>query len=283
MEEKILEIKNLRKKFKKFELKDINFEIEQGEIVGLIGRNGAGKTTIIRLIMNMLHKDSGSIQILGFDNIEDEIKVKNLIGYVADDDYFAQGSYMSTYINLYEVAFEDFDKKKLEEYLTKWELPKNKSFKTYSKGMKVKAMLALAMSHNPRILILDEPTAGLDPVSRAEILEMFRDFVSDGEHSVLFSTHITSDLDKVADKIVFVDNGGIIEDIYTDELLSKYVMVSGNDNDYDRYKDKIIGIQKTSMGFSGLALRKNVEGNDKLQLFQPNIESIMVHYIKRQV
>ncbi|MBQ4283542.1 MAG: ABC transporter ATP-binding protein [Lachnospira sp.] len=281
MGNKLLEVKGVRKEYKNFTLDGVSFDIEPGEVVGLIGRNGAGKTTIIKLIMNMIKRNGGGIDVCGLDNIKDEIEVKNIIGYVSDDDYLFANAFAASYVDLFTVAYKEFDKAMFEQYATKWELPLNKQFKAYSKGMKLKTMLAFALSHNPKILILDEPTAGLDPVSREEVLELFREFVADGEHSVLFSTHITSDLDKIADKIVFVDDGAVIENTYTDDLLDKYVMVSGSDKDYEEYKEKFIGVRKTSIGFTGMALRRDVADAKNLQISQPNIENIMVYYTRK--
>lgn len=281
MKGKLLELENVAKSYKNFELTNINFDIEPGEIVGLIGRNGAGKTTIIKLIMNMIDRKNGSINVAGLDNISDEIKVKNLIGYVSADNYLLPNAFVNSYVDLFTMAYDEFEKEKFDDYAQRWELPLNKQFKAYSEGMKLKAMLAFAISHNPKILILDEPTAGLDPVSREEILELFREFVADGEHSVLFSTHITSDLDKVADKIVFIHEGKVLENMYTDDLLGKYVVVSGDDKSYDDCKDTLIGVKKTSIGFNGLALRSDVADKEGLQLSQPNIENIMVYYTRK--
>ena len=279
MEDYALSIKGISKKFDNFVMEDINLYLPAGEVVGLIGENGAGKTTLIRLIMNMYGKDAGDIKVYGKDTVEDEEQVKNIIGYVSDNDYLSPYSNLAGYMHIFKEVYDEFDEKLAKEYADKWELPLYKKFSAYSKGMKVKAMILLALSHNPKLLILDEPTAGLDPVARLEFLDIFREFVADGTKTVIFSTHITSDLDKIADRMVLINKGSICENITLDAIYEKYVWVDGDAQAYEEYAPKMIFAKKVEMSFSGLALRSNIPDDTRLTLTQPNMEKIMVGYI----
>ncbi|MBQ8377733.1 MAG: ABC transporter ATP-binding protein, partial [Oscillospiraceae bacterium] len=206
-----LEVNNLCKEFSDFKLDNVSFKLEKGMVMGLVGENGAGKTTIIKLILNAMNKTSGSISVFGLDSVKDEVEAKKKIGYVADDDYLYVTSNIKKYAKAFATVYENWDQQVFEKYAKMWNLPPKKKFSEYSKGMRTKAMLALTLGHNPDILILDEPTAGLDPVARIEVLDILRDIVSEGERAVLFSTHITGDLDKIADSITVLINGKVTE------------------------------------------------------------------------
>ena len=221
-----LEIKNLDTTFKDFSLKNMNIKLEKGCIMGLIGENGAGKTTLIKSIMNMYYTENGDIKVYGYDHVNDEVVVKNLIGYVAAEDYFVNNYTLKVMANNFSVLFDNWNWDLFNEYVEKWKLPLNKHFDTFSKGMKTKAMLVLALAHSPKILLLDEPTAGLDPLVKVEILELLRDFVSDDERAVLFSTHITPDLDKTADYVTLISEGEVLESDSMDSISDKYLLVS---------------------------------------------------------
>lgn len=242
--ENVLEIKNLCKKYDGFQLKNVNLEIPQGMIMGLIGENGAGKTTTIKAILNILNRDSGEISVFGLDNIQNERKVKEEIGVVLED------SFLSDYLNpvdIHEIMknmYQKWDKDLYFQYIEDFKLPKNKMVKEYSSGMKMKLKIAMALSHHPKFLILDEPTSGLDPVARNEVLDVFQDFIQDEEHSILLSSHITSDLEHIADYITFISQGEIVFSKTRDELLEKYGIVKCSEedfkkidqNDYVKYK-----------------------------------------------
>ena len=259
MNENMLEVKNLTKKFDGFVLDNVNFSLPKGAIMGLIGENGAGKTTLIKLIMNMYGRESGEIKgVGGLDNVSDEPAFKERVGYVADEDYLYYNSKMCDIAAAFSVAFERWDESIFQNYVDLWKLPLDKKAGEMSKGTKTKMMLALALAHKPELLILDEPTAGLDPAARIEVLDILRDFVSDGEHSVLFSTHLTSDLDKVADYITLIIDGKIIESMTIDEIEEKYAIASGENTPSDKIKPYLIGCRQNSTRFTALVRRSDI-------------------------
>ena len=235
-----ISIENLCVKYSDFSLRNISFKVQDGMITGIVGANGAGKTTIMKSIMNMKQPSKGKIDIFGYDNVKDEVKVKNLIGYVPADNYLHEETMIKNIISGFSIMYEQWDEEKLNKCLEKLNMPelaesnKRRKFikvKELSKGSKVKLMLALALAHNPKVLVLDEPTSGLDPIVRKDVLEILRDFVENGENAVLYSSHITTDLDKVADEVVIIDNGVIVEKGRIDELTDKYRVVVGNVSD----------------------------------------------------
>lgn len=287
MSENILSMKNVTKKFAEFELKDINLEIEKGTIVGLVGENGAGKTTLVKMILNIYGLDQGTIKVMNKDHVVEEIFAKNQIGYVSDESYLYYNASLIRYSKLFEDIYDEWDQDLFNSLVEKWNLPLYKLFNEYSKGMKRLAMFTLALCHHPKLLILDESTAGLDPVVRMEFLDMIRDFTADGEHSVLFSSHITSDLDKVADYVAMIEQGKIIENTSIDELEEKYVMLTGTNNiaeEIEQTKCNLIGLRKGNMNFEALVLRSELSKlpsdiNEKLVKKTPNIENIVTSLI----
>lgn len=280
MNNTMLSINGLTKSYKDFTLKDASFEIEKGTVMGLIGQNGAGKTTIIRLIMNMCSRNGGTITVCGLDNIADEIAVKNKIGYVSDESFFFYNTTLARTAKACAAAYDNWDAAKFEDFLKKWELPEKKKISALSKGMQTKAMLAVALSHDPELLILDEPTAGLDPVARIEILDLLRDFVSDGERSVLFSTHITGDLDKIADVITLIIDGQIRESMSIDAIEDRYAVISGaNDKLTDQNRSFCIGLRELNTGFESLILRENLSKFEGVSVKNPNVENLLTFSI----
>ena len=218
----ILEVTNLNKKYSDFELKNINIKLPKGMIMGLIGENGAGKSTTIKSILNVINTDSGEIKIFEKDNRKYEKEIKEEIGVVLDD------SFLSEYLNPNDInkimknIYKNWDEKLYFNYVEKFKLPKDKISKEYSSGMKMKLKIAVALSHHPKLLILDEPTSGLDPIARNEILDIFQDFIQDEENGILVSSHITSDLEHIADYITFISEGKIVFTKTRDELLDNY-------------------------------------------------------------
>lgn len=220
-----LEIHELTKKYEGFTLDHISFQVPSGSIVGLIGENGAGKTSTINAVLGLIKKDSGEIEILGenADNLGSPIKEE--IGVVIDGSNFSEELTPVKLNKVLRDVYSSWDQALFSKLLEQMEVPLSKKIKTFSKGMKMKLSIAVALAHHPRLLILDEATSGLDPVMRDDILDMFLDFVQDEEHSILVSSHITSDLEKVADYIVFIHKGKIIFAKSKDELLENYGII----------------------------------------------------------
>lgn len=256
-----IEIKNVTKRFKEFTLNDVSFELPKGYIMGLIGPNGAGKTTTIKLILNMLKRDSGTIKVLGLDNIDDESKVKEEVAVVFDQPYYIDEWNLNDVEKAVGMFYKKWDGKVFDSYLKRFGFSRSKKVKDLSRGMKMKLMIAVAFSHNAKVLILDEPTGGLDPVARDEFIDLLGEYIQDGERSVIFSTHITSDLEKIADYITFIRKGKIIYTGTKDELLEKYCIIKGgNDDIILSDKKNIIGLREHSTGFEGLIDVENLRG-----------------------
>lgn len=248
-----IEIKNLCKSFKDFSLKDISFSLPMGYIMGFVGENGAGKTTTIRLILNMINRESGEIKVFGLDNILDERKIKQDIGAVFDDIYFVESWKVKEVERAIKSFYSNWSSKLFNKYVSDFHLPMDKKVKDLSRGMKMKLMLAVAMSHEAKLLILDEPTSGLDPVARDELLGILGKYVEDGQKSILFSTHITSDLEKIADYITVIEHGNIFYSGTKDDLLESFCIVRGGPHDLtDSLKERIIGLTTNIAGFAGM-------------------------------
>ena len=205
----IIEIKEINKKYNTFSLKNISFTVKYGKIVGLIGQNGNGKTTIIKCLLNLI-SFQGEVNIFGKEINQFENDIKEDIGVVFDQFPFDECLNARKISKIMKSIYKKWSEQKYKEYLEKFQLSQVQKFKEYSKGMQTKLMLAIALSHEAKLLILDEPTSGLDPIFRKEILEELKRFVEEGDKSILFSTHITSDLEEVADNVIFVNNGEII-------------------------------------------------------------------------
>lgn len=280
--ENVIEVKGLRKKYKDFELKDINLSLQKGMIMGFIGENGAGKTTTIKAILNLINPTSGEIKIFGLDNKKEEEKIKEDIGVVLDD------SFLSEYLNAEDInkimknIYKNWDEKLFFEYIEKFKLPRKQISKEFSSGMKMKLKIATAISHKPKLLILDEPTSGLDPVARNEILDIFQEFIENGENSILVSSHITSDLEHIADYITFINEGKIILSKERDELLEKYGLAKCseeefktiNSNDYIKYKKNRYDYEVLVEDKNEFKKKYNISIVDR-----PSLEDIMLIYI----
>lgn len=278
-----IELQNLSKKYKDFELKNISFNVPQGCIVGLIGENGAGKTTTIKSILNIA-KSEGTIKIFEKDIRKNEKEIKEKIGVVLDDsflsDYLTPKQINSTMKDIYST----WEENKYIELLKQFNLPLNKLIKEFSSGMKMKLKIVVAISHNPQILILDEPTSGLDPVVRNEILDIFRKYIEEDEtRSILLSSHITTDLEHISDYIIFIEKGNIVFNMPTPELLENYGIIkcSKDDflkidsNDYIRYRNGKYQYEVLTEDKNNIRKRYNIQTIDK-----PSIEEIMLFYIK---
>lgn len=273
----VLDVNNIAKEYKDFRLNNINFSLPKGFIMGLIGPNGAGKTTTIKLILNMIKNNAGSIKVFEKDNKEYEFEIKEKLGVVFDSNYFVDEWNLKDVEKAMIKFYKNWDKHTYDSMLDKFHLDKHKKVNELSKGMQMKLMLACAFSYNAELLILDEPTSGLDPVSRDELLEILTDYISDGERSVLFSTHITTDLDKVADYITYINNGNMIYTGGKDEFIENYRIIKGGLEELNKeVEHRIIGLRKFNTGFEGLIEAKDIELFPKLMIEPATIDEIIV-------
>jgi len=283
--EPILEITNLHKEYEGFALKDISFTLQRGFIMGFIGPNGAGKSTTIKLILNLINRDGGVIRVFGMDNIKYETQVKNRIGFVLDENFMYDELTVREMKNIIASFYKRWDDKTFDNYMKKFELPYNKKIKELSKGMKVKFSLAAALSHNAELLILDEPTSGLDPVVRNELMDILSDVIQDENKAIFFSTHITSDLDKIADYVTFINNGEVIFSTAKDDILENYGLVKGPSELINAdNKGVFIGLREYGFGFEALVKDKRQARKvfgDKILVEKPTLEDIMVYYTRR--
>jgi ABC-2 type transport system ATP-binding protein len=276
-----LVVKNLTKKYEKFLLNDISFSIPKGFIMGFIGENGAGKTTTIKSLLNVIKKDSGSVYVLGKDIDQHEIEVKKDIGFVSGDSFYPK-SKLKDITKVYKRFYPIWNETAYVKYIQLFNLDVSKKMDELSKGMKMKYSIALALSHHAELLILDEPTSGLDPVARDNLLEVFQSIVEDGNVSILFSTHITSDLEKCADYITFIKEGNMVESCSKDDLLDKYRIVNGTKDQLDSVKDHMITYKENAFGFNGLIKTDNIQ-NDDVNYGQPSLDEIMIYYAGKEV
>ena len=278
-----IELQNLSKKYKDFELKNISFNVPQGCIVGLIGENGAGKTTTIKSILNIT-KSEGTIKIFGEDIRRNEKEIKEKIGVVLDDSFLSDYLTPKQINSIMKDIYSTWEESKYIELLKQFNLPLNKLIKEFSSGMKMKLKIAVAISHDPQILILDEPTSGLDPVVRNEILDIFRKYIEEDEtRSILLSSHITTDLEHISDYIIFIEKGNIVFNMPTPELLENYGVIKCIEDDflkidsidYIRYKKGKYQYEVLTNDKNNIRKKYNIETIDK-----PSIEEIMLFYIK---
>ncbi|NLY84991.1 MAG: ABC transporter ATP-binding protein [Tissierellia bacterium] len=280
----MLEVRNLTKKFEKFSLDNISFKLEPGYIMGFIGPNGAGKSTTIKLIMNLLKKDSGEIKVFGMDNVKYEKEIKQRIGFVYEEPYYYENLTLRQMKNIIAPFYTEWDDKQFTKYIGDFGLDLDKKIKELSKGMKTKFSLALALSHNADLIIMDEPTSGLDPVFRREILDILYNIIQDEKKSIFFSTHITTDLEKIADYITFIDKGKIVFSKSIDEVFDSYRVVKGGNDLLDWHiRQEFIGLRTTKVGFEGLT--DNPEKfqkilGDQIIVERASLEDIMFYTIR---
>lgn len=276
-----LEIKNLTKRFPGFRLDGLNLILPSGCVMGLIGENGAGKSTTIRLILDMLHSDSGSITILGRDNRENSRLTKEEVGVVLDEVGLPECLTTSQVGKVMAGTFRSWNQEEYERILRRFKLPEKKPFKTFSRGMKMKLGIAIALSHGAKLLLLDEPTGGLDPVVRDEVVEMFSDFTRDENHSILISSHIVSDLEKLCDYIAFLHRGKLLLCQEKDQLLAEYGMLHCTPEQLESIDPEAIIYRKaTPYGAQAIVRRQDVAGN--LALSPISIEELFVFMVKEE-
>ena len=280
--ENILEINNLCKKYDEFALKDVSFALPKGYIMGFVGENGSGKTTTIRSILNMAHKDSGKISVFGLDSEKDSIVIKERLGVVFDSLYLAEHLDPKQIERQLKPFYKDWDSKEFARLIKEFGLPEKKKVGEYSKGMKMKFMIAIALSHKPELMILDEPTSGLDPVARDELLDILTEYIQDENHGVLFSTHITADVERIADFVTILHNGKVWFTGDKDELAEKYQVIKGSEDDIPSgLMEKMIGYHNYRNGFEALIKTEDTIGlTDDFVCEKASIDEILVYIAK---
>lgn len=274
-----IEIKHLCKKYKEFSLEDVNIVLPTGSIMGFIGENGAGKSTTIKLIMDIIKKDSGEIRVFDGKLLSENIEIKENIGVVMDEMCFPETLNISNINCFMNKIYKTWDKNKFLDFCKSFDLPLKKGIKDLSRGMKMKLSIAVALSHDTKLLILDEATSGLDPIVRDEILDIFMEFIQDENKSIFISSHIISDLEKICDYITFIHKGKIIFSQSKDEIIEKYGIIRCSNDDFESMnKEDIIGFRKNNFGVEALVERKRV--SESCIVDRATIEDVMLYYVK---
>lgn len=278
----MLKVQGLTKKLDGFSLQDINIDLPKGYIMGLIGENGAGKTTLLNLILGVYKPTKGQIWIDGMEYETEEKKIRNLLGYVLVEDVFTNEMKLIEQADMYGKYYDNYDRKLFLDYCKRFQIDEGKKYKKLSKGEKLKFQFAFALSHKPKLLILDEPTANFDPEFREQFLKEITEFVSDGEKSVLLATHMTDELDRIADYVTFLHKGKVKFCLDRSELEKKYRLVSGENYKINLInKDRIIHREKGK--YATVALVEHTGHafySADLEVTVPSIEDIMYHCIK---
>ena len=274
------EITNLNKNYRDFALSNINLTLPSGCIMGLVGENGAGKSTTIKLIMNAIKRDSGTITVLGQNNQDAAFKeTKENIGVVLDEAYFPEVLSIKQVNSIMKNTYKYWDEACYSNYVERFSLPKSKAFKDYSRGMKMKHAIAVALSHKPQLLILDEATSGLDPIVRDEILDIFNEFTREENHSILISSHIISDLEKICDYIAFIHNGSLMFCEEKDRLLEEYGIVRMTKSEFEAVPPSAVkGKKATEYGVTALVARDEI--SLAFQIEHTSIEDIILFFAK---
>ena len=279
--ETVLKVEKLNKKYPSFALKDVSFEVKPGEIVGFIGRNGAGKTTTLKAIMNLIHYESGTISAFDKEMTSSELENKQRIGFALSELNYYPNRTIRQLMNVTKRFYDNFDEQKFAEVCKLFNLNMDKKLEELSSGMKVKYSVAIALSHKAELLILDEPTSGLDPVSRDEILDIFREIVKNKDRAILFSTHITSDLDKCATNITYIHEGEIVYTGTKQDFVKSYLFVVDKTKNKELEKE-YIAMKELDDHIEGLISVNNKEVflKNKIEPKEPDLEEIMV-YLER--
>lgn len=281
----ILEVTGLNKSYGDFSLSDVSFTLEEDCITGFIGINGAGKTTTIRTILGLVTRASGTIKFFGKDMNKYEQELKDRIGIVLDDGGFYDELSMAEMTSIISPAYSRWSEQDYKTFMERFSLNPRQKIATLSKGMRMKYSLTLALSHQADLLIMDEPTSGLDPLIRSQLMEILKDYMKQGGKGVFFSTHITSDLDKVADMLILINNGRILFEEEKDILIDTHRLVKGDIKDLtDETRNLFLNIQETEFGFSGITnqLSKVQKNLHDILIERATIEDIMLGYIEKE-
>ena len=279
-----IEIKGITKRYDGFTLDDLSFNVPRGSIMGFVGQNGAGKTTTINAILNIIRPDQGSISIFGLDSIKNEIEIKRSISAVFDELPFHEELNAKQLDRVLKNIFDEWSSETFKNYLDRFALPSKKKFAKFSKGMKMKLQIAAALSHNAKLLIMDEATTGLDPIVRNEILDIFLEFLQDEDHSILMSSHITSDLEKVSDSVTFIDKGKLLLTGYKDDILNDHGILKCSKSDYSQIdKNDIVSARITDFGAEALVKDRAacLQKYSGAVIDPASLEEIMLYYVNR--
>lgn len=279
----VVEVKNLKKELDSFRLDNVGFSLKEGCITGFIGINGSGKTTTIKTILGLYPKDGGSIEFFGKDMEKNEYIVKNRIGVVLDEGYFYEEMTLKEMKSVIAPAYTNWDESVFLYNINRFHLVLNQKIATLSKGMRMKFAITLALSHHADLLIMDEPTSGLDPLIRNELMEILLNFMEEEGKSVFFSTHITSDLDKVADMLILIDKGKIVFNESKDELLDRHALVKGDNRLINEHTSKLfLRLRQTAVSFEGITDKLDVvcEQMNDVIIERPSIEDVMLAYVE---
>ena len=280
--ENVIELKDVVKDYGDFKLDHISFTVPEGSVCGFIGQNGAGKTTTIKLILDIIKRDSGEIKVFG-ENIDvDSASLRENIGVVFDEMGFHEFMTAKDLNIMMKNIYKNWDEKLFFEYLKQFSLPSKKKCGDFSRGMRMKLQIAVALSHHAKLLIMDEPTSGLDPIVRNEMINIFRDFVVEEDHTILLSSHITGDLEKIADEVVFIDGGKIVLAGNKDEILEKHAILKCKKDEAALIsKSLIVGMEQSSFGAEILVNDRNAAGKlyPEMVLESAALEEIMIYYV----
>lgn len=276
-----IELSHINKFFGDFAIRDLNLTVPSGTICGLVGENGAGKSTTIRLLMGALRPDSGTASVLGADVFSPEFReMKEDIGVVLDEAYFPESLNAVQVGKIMAATYRRWDQELYDGYLKRFDLPASKQFKDFSRGMRMKLAIAVALSHQPKLLVLDEATAGLDPIVRDEVLDIFNEFTREEDHSILISSHILSDLEKLCDYIAFIHKGDLLFCEEKDRLLEEYGILTDSSEQVDCLRPEAI-VAREASGYGGVrALIKRDLAPAGFQLEKPSVEDIVLFLVK---
>ena len=282
----VLKLENVTKRYPDFTLDNVSFSVPKGCICGFIGQNGAGKTTTIQLILDIIKKDGGTIEVMGQSMEENGVALKEEIGVVYDEMGFHEFMTPNEINTMMKHIYKNWQQDAFFDYLKRFSLPRNKRCGAFSRGMRMKLQIAVALSHNAQLLIMDEPTSGLDPIVRNEMLQIFQEFVMDENHTILLSSHITGDLERIADMVVFIDHGKIVLSGNKDEILETHGLIKCKKEEVECIdKEDIISVRKSGFGAEVLVANKEKCSKKYEKMVMENIalEDIMIFYVNREM
>lgn len=281
----VIELKDVTKDYGDFKLDNISFKVPEGAVCGFIGQNGAGKTTTIQIILDSINRDGGEVYLFGKSIDKDSAALRENIGVVFDEMGFHDFLTAKQINTVMKNIYKGWNEKKYFEYLRRFSLPTKKACGTFSRGMRMKLQIAAALSHDAKLLIMDEPTSGLDPIVRNEVLQIFREYVVEEDHTILLSSHITGDLEKLADEVVFIDGGKIVLKGNKDEILEKHALLRCKKDELKNIsRSLIVSAQLSSLGAEVLVNDRKAAGRlyPEMVIEQAGLEEIMIYYVNKE-